>query len=102
MQYTRDRLWLKHKYRHESNECPRCSTSIRWVYDGAYWIPCDKEPVYYIRDRDSKVSIVKRKTLIDGVLLYQPGMDLGNVNWDFCRMFSVVPERKGNTDAYKR
>lgn len=77
MQYTRDRLWLKHKYRHESNECPRCSTSIRWVYDGAYWIPCDKEPVYYIRDRDSKVSIVKRKTLIDGVLLYQPGMDLG-------------------------
>lgn len=71
----RSRLWLKHKRRGEDNECPLCNASIRWVYDGFYWYPCDKEPVYYTRDYNSTVCVMKRRELIEGVRLYQPGMD---------------------------
>lgn len=71
----RNRLWLKHKHREEYTECPLCNASIRWVYDGFYWYPCDKEPVYYTRDFNSKICVVKRRELIEGVRLYTPGMD---------------------------
>ena len=76
MLYERQRLWLKHKYREETNHCPLCGASIKWIYDGDSWIPCDKEPVYYMLDYHSRICIVRRKTLVEGVRIYNPAMDI--------------------------
>lgn len=61
-------IYLKYKRRGESF-CQECGAVLKWVYDGASWIPCDVEPVLIYPGR-GRFRAVYRKELIDNALYY--------------------------------
>jgi len=73
----RQRVWLKHFRREDWEFCPLCEMQLRWVYDGVYWIPCDREPILFKWELDGKFSIVKNRQLVDGCVIYSGGDSAG-------------------------
>ena len=68
----RDRLWLTHRKKRDEDFCPLCFSPIKWVYDGLFWIPCDKEPVFAYIGYGEKTAVYK-KELCKNVHLYRDG-----------------------------
>lgn len=66
-------VWKTHKRREDFNECPHCGATLRWVYDGYVWYPCDKEPVLFILHPQGNKSVVYKKQLYDNCVLYKTG-----------------------------
>lgn len=60
------RNYLKYWHKGDTDICPKCGAKLCWVYDGFYWYACDAEPVYYVRDYDSRVCVVKHRNLLTG------------------------------------
>lgn len=55
--------------------CPDCFSSLKWVYDGVSWIPCDTEPVYFYPG-EGRETVVYRRETIKNALLYCAGMEV--------------------------
>lgn len=68
----RDRLWLTHRHKRNEPFCPLCFAPIKWVYDGAVWIPCDQEPSLGYPGRGHKTAVYHRELLRD-MWLYRDG-----------------------------
>lgn len=73
MQYARQRVWFRYNRREDLDCCPLCFTPLRWVFDGVYWYPCDKEPVLFKQDNGGKLTVLKRRELIEGCKIYTSG-----------------------------
>ena len=64
-------IWKTHKRRDEFNECPHCGASLRWVYSGDVWIPCDREPVLFMMHPEGRSTVVYEKQIFEHCLLYR-------------------------------
>lgn len=53
--------------------CPLCNKSLAWrKTDLDEWVPCDEEPILYVKD-SGKTKIYKKREIIDGCSIYIPG-----------------------------
>ena len=68
----RERLWLTHRRKGDTEYCPLCYTPIKWVYDGSLWIPCDREPYLAYLHCGHKKGVYRRE-LVDDLHLYRDG-----------------------------
>ena len=66
-------IWKKHRRNEEYRVCPHCGQPIRWIYDGDYWIPVDRDPVMFIMHPDGKNSVVYNKKVLENCLFYRRG-----------------------------
>jgi hypothetical protein len=64
-------IWKTHKRREEFNECPHCGGSLRWVYDGDVWIPCDKEPTLFMLHPEGRSVVVYKHQVYEHCLIYR-------------------------------
>ena len=68
------KIRLRYSRRMDSSFCADCLASIKWVFDGAYWYPCDREPVLFWPDCGND-AVLYRGQLLTRALLYQPGLN---------------------------
>ena len=68
------KIRLRYTRRTDSSFCPDCFTPIKWVFDGIYWYPCDREPVLFWPEGGNEM-IVYRGQVFFHALLYKPGIE---------------------------
>lgn len=69
----RDRLWLTHRRKLDTDFCPLCFAPIKWIYDGILWIPCDREPILVYPYAGDKKAVIRRE-LVNHCALYSDGI----------------------------
>ena len=72
MTMFRERLWLTHRRRLETDFCPLCFSPIKWIYDGCIWIPCDREPILVYPSIGNKTAVINRE-LVNDCALFSDG-----------------------------
>lgn len=63
-------IWKSHKRRLESNVCPHCGRTIKWIYDGVQYFPCDEQPVLFTMHPDGKQTLIYKKRELDHCVIY--------------------------------
>lgn len=63
-------IWKTHKKRLDGNVCPHCGQTIKWVYDGLQYYPCDEQPVLFCMHPEGKQTLIYRRHELDHCILY--------------------------------
>ena len=65
-------IWKTHKKRAYGNICPHCGASIKWIYDGTQYYPCDEKPVLFTMHPEGRQVLIYRRSELDHCVLYDP------------------------------
>lgn len=63
-------IHLRYKRRMDMSICPDCFAPIKWIFDGVYWYPCDREPVLFWPGIGTEAVLHKGNFLTHALMFY--------------------------------